>query len=104
MQYWLDLFTAKTWQEFLFNGGDVSGFRPNRWTTVQQIKPGDRLICYLTGISRFVGILEVTSKGFQDETPIWSRETFPSRVRVRTVIALNPDTGVPIVALKEQLT
>jgi hypothetical protein len=25
--YWLDLFTAKTWREFLDAGGEVSGFR-----------------------------------------------------------------------------
>jgi len=26
-KYWLDLFTGKTWEEFLRNGADVSGFR-----------------------------------------------------------------------------
>jgi hypothetical protein len=33
-------------------GGEVSGFRERRWKTVQQIKPGDYLLCCLTGISR----------------------------------------------------
>ena len=49
--YWLDLFTWKSWQEFLKAGGEVSGFRKNRWKTVQRIKPGDYLLCYLTGVS-----------------------------------------------------
>ena len=39
--YWLDLLTVKTWQEFLAAGGQVSGSREQRWTTVQQIHPGD---------------------------------------------------------------
>jgi hypothetical protein len=47
--YWLDLFTGVTWNEFKAAGGKVSGFRESRWTTVQKIKPGDYLLCYLTG-------------------------------------------------------
>ena len=64
--YWLDLFTGTTWREFLDAGGGVSGFRERRWNTVRQIKPGDYLICYLTGISRFIGMLEVRSKPYVD--------------------------------------
>jgi hypothetical protein len=56
--YWLDLFTGTTWQEFLDAGAGVSGFRERRWKTVQRIKPGDYLLCYLTGVSRFIGVLE----------------------------------------------
>lgn len=63
--YWLDLFTWTTWKEFLDAGGMVSGFRESRWKTVQKMKPGDYLLSYLTGISRFIGILEVTSPAFR---------------------------------------
>jgi hypothetical protein len=44
---WLDLFTGTTWKEFLAAGGEVSGFRERRWKTVQQMEPGDYLLCYL---------------------------------------------------------
>ena len=67
--YWLDLFTVETWKEFLDHGGDVTGFREKRWKTVQKIKHGDYLLCYLTGASRWVGLLEVTSEPVYDETP-----------------------------------
>jgi hypothetical protein len=50
--YWLDLFTAVTWQEFLEAGGKVSGFRESRWSTLQKVKLGDYFLCYVTGISR----------------------------------------------------
>jgi predicted RNA-binding protein len=102
--YWLDLFTGKTWQEFLEAGAKVSGFRERRWRTVQLIKPGDYLLCYLTGVSRFIGVLEVTSKPFKDTTPIWKDEVFPSRVQVRKVVSLTPETAVPIHHLKDRLT
>jgi len=59
--YWLDLFTGSTWQEFLDAGSEVSGFRERRRKTVQQIKKGGYLLCYLTGVSRWIGVLEVVS-------------------------------------------
>lgn len=102
--YWLDLFSGKTWQEFLEAGGKVSGFRSRRWRTVQQIKPGDYLLCYLTGVSRWVGILEVTSEPFKDSKPIWKDEDFPCRLEVKVLAALTPETAVPIFELKDQLS
>jgi hypothetical protein len=51
-RYWLDLFTGTTWNDFLDAGGVVSGFRETRWDTVRQLKAGDYLLCYLTGLSR----------------------------------------------------
>jgi len=102
--FWLDLFTGTTWQEFLDAGGGVSGFREGRWKTVQRIKPGDYLLCYLTGVSRFIGVLEVTSKPFKDTTPIWKDTIFPCRMQVKTVIALTPETAVPIHDLRDNLT
>ena len=102
--YWHDLFTGKTWDEFLGAGGKVSGFRESRWKTVQKIKPGDYMLCNLTGVSRFIGILEVTSAPFRDENPLWKDEVFPSRVKVKQVVRLTPETAVPVFELKGRLS
>jgi hypothetical protein len=102
--YWLDLFTGTTWKEFLDAGGTVSGFRESRWKTVQQIRPGDILLCYLTGISRWVGALEVVSEPFFDKQPIWDIEDFPCRINVKSVVALTPETGVPVFDLRDKLS
>jgi predicted RNA-binding protein len=100
----LDLFTGTTWEEFLAAGGEVSGFRERRWKTVQQMKLGDYLLCYLTGISRWIGVLEVVSEPFKDSAPIWKDEAFPARVRVRPVATLSPETAVPVFELRDELT
>src|SRR5690348_2572422 len=84
--YWLDLFTRRTWEEFLNAGAQISGFRESRWKSVQQLRPGDYLLCYIVGISRFIGVLEVTSEAFIDHAPIWDTDEFPCRVRVKTVV------------------
>lgn len=102
--YWLDLFTGVTWNEFLEAGATVSGFRERRWKTAQRIQPGDYLLCYLTGVSRFIAVLEVSSEPYWDETPIWEDELFPCRMKVEVVAALTPETAVPIFELKDELT
>ena len=98
--YWLDLFSWTTWQEFLEGGAKVSGFRDRRWKTVQAIRPGDFLLCYLTGISRFIGLLGVVSEPFRDTSKIWKDEDFPCRVKVKATIALTPETAVPVHELR----
>ena len=102
--YWLDLFTGTTWQEFIDAGAEVSGFRETRWSTVRKIKPGDYLLCYLTGVSRFIGILEVTSKPYKDNSLIWKVNEFPCRMKVKTTITLTPETAIPIHDLRDKLT
>jgi predicted RNA-binding protein len=102
--YWINLFTIETWEEFLNAGGSVTGFSESRWSTVQRIKPGDYLLCYLTKVSRFVGILEATTEPYQDKSPIWSKAIYPSRVGVQPIVTLTPETAVPITALRNELS
>jgi hypothetical protein len=102
--YWLDLFTPQTWNEFQKDGSSTSGFRESRWGGVQKIEIGDYFLCYLTGVSRWVGILEVISKAFKDERPIWKDEVFPSRVHVKPVALLTPETGVPVKEMRDVLS
>ena len=102
--YWLSIFNIKTWQQFLSFGGNTAGFSEVRWSVVQQLRQGDYLLCYLTGISRWVGILEVKSEAFIDKTPIWGRGVYPCRIEVRQVLTLTPETAVPVLDMKDQLT
>lgn len=103
--YWVVLFTGSTWQEFLTAGADIMGFRDTRWNYIQKIKPKDYLICYLTGVSRFISILEVQSEPYQDrKTRIWKDDIYPVRLKVRRVVTLTPETAVPVISLKDKLS
>jgi hypothetical protein len=68
------------------------------------MQPGDYLLCYLTGISRWIGLLEVGSTPFKDCSPIWADEDFPCRMRVSILIALTPETAVPVLGLQDRLS
>ena len=103
--YWLDLFTGTTWEEFLDAGAKVSGFREKKKNACQRIRPGDFLLCYCTGISRWIGLLEVTGPVYHDEeTQIWAQDPFPWRLPVKVRIQLKPENGVPVLNLSDRLS
>ena len=104
-KYWLDLFTGKTWEEFLKNGGEISGYKLRMRNIASKIHSGDYFLCYLTGLSRFVGVLEVMSDSFIDtEKRIWEDQQFPVRFKVKVVYALNAKTSIPIHGMKDNLS
>jgi hypothetical protein len=49
-------------------------------------------------------VLEVVSTPYRDDTVIWADEAFPARVKVKAVVALAPETAVPVQQLKDQLS
>ncbi len=93
MTYWLDLFTGQTWQEFQNHGAKVSGFRARMHNAVERMKPGDILMCYLTGVMRWVGALEVQGRS-DDKEVIWEFDKFPERLAVKPILLLSPEHGV----------
>lgn len=95
MDYWLDLFTGTTWEEFRKAGAKVSGFRYRRRSMVERIKPGDILLCYLTGVMRWVGALEVIGPS-KDKSSIWKDDEFPARLDVRPIMMIDPEKGLPM--------
>jgi hypothetical protein len=102
MTYWLDLFTGQTWQEFRDYGAAVSGFRKRMHNAVERIKPGDILLCYLTGVMRWVGALEVQGRS-ADRQKIWEFDEFPERLKVRPIVLLPPENGVPMQELEARV-
>ena len=61
MRYFLDLFTPETWSQFQAHGANISGFRPRQQKAADRVQPGDIFLCYLVRLSRWCGVLEVTS-------------------------------------------
>jgi EVE domain len=99
MTYWLDLFTPYTWTRFQDHGAGISGFRPRqRKTAFGRVKQGDIFLCYLVKLSRWCGVLEVSSDAFEDTTPIFADENdpFPIRFRVKPKIMLDFEHSIPI--------
>lgn len=98
MAYFIDLFSPETYEAFSRSDRAISGFRKRHAIAALRVKPGDKLVCYLTKLSRWVGLLEVIEGPFEDGSPIFYAENDPFviRFRVQPVIWLPVEKAVPI--------
>ena len=108
MNYWLNQFTVKTWQEFCRAGKTVTGF-PKKARTInasQHVKEGDIFLCYLVGIGRWVGALSVVGRVYSDSNNvIWEgEEKYSLRFSVEPIVILEPEYAVPMDEFKGRLT
>ncbi len=98
MAYFLDLFSPETYEAFSRSDCTISGFRLRQQNAANRVKIGDKFICYMTKLSRWIGILEVLSEWFKDDTPIFypTDDPFVIRFRVKPIAWLPKDKAVPI--------
>src|SRR3954452_4261130 len=101
-RYFIDLFTPETWEEAGARSYTVTGFSARRSNYAKQIKPGDVFLCYLTGRSRFIAALRVTSEMYTDTDPIWRSQVFPTRFRSEVIVAVPPEGGVHLREVQAQ--
>jgi len=99
VNYWIDLFTGTTWDEFKRAGANVSGFRKRMQNVCSKVNPGDIFLCYLTGVMRWVGALEVIGPS-NDKSKIWSDADFPVRFSVKPIVMMEAEFGVPMELLE----
>lgn len=98
MTYFLDLFSPETYEAFGRSDRTISGFRSRQEGIARRVSPGDKLVCYMTKLSRWVGILEVVDGPFRDAAPIFVEEDDPFVIRfhVKPSIWLKVEAAIPI--------
>jgi predicted RNA-binding protein len=98
MAYYINLFSPETYEAFTQSGQNISGFRERQKNAADRIEVGDKLICYMTKLSRWVGILEVESEYFQDDSPIFypTDDPFVIRFKVNPIAWLQKEKAIPI--------
>jgi predicted RNA-binding protein len=98
MAYYLNLFSPETYEAYKHSDQNVSGFRMRQENAAGRIKHGDKLLCYLTRLGRWFGVLEVQSGPFIDKKPIFYPEDDPFVLRfsVTPIVVLDVNKAVPI--------
>ncbi len=98
MAYYLDLFSPETYEAFSRSARDISGFRPRQESIANRIQVGDKFICYMTKLSRWVGILEVVSPYYKDDTSLFlaDNDPFIVRFKVKPLAWLDKERAIPI--------
>lgn len=88
-------------------GWKVQGIKSRRRPTAMQIRPGDKLVYYITEVVAFGGIVEVTSEAFEDHELIWTSkpgEDYPWRVEIAPEIVIEErERWVPADELRDAL-
>lgn len=98
MSFYLNLFSVETWKAFKKHGSSISGFSKHQRTQASKIPAGSIMLCYVVGLSRWVGALKIDSEAFEDTTPVFSTvdDKFIIRFQVTPLVSLEIENAIPI--------
>lgn len=98
MAYFTRLFTVDTYEAYLTSDRTVAGFQESQAAMASRLSSGDKLLGYVTGISRWTTVAEVIDGPFIDHTPIFLPESDPYvvRFRIRPSVCLQLPDSIPI--------
>src|SRR5208283_3062773 len=98
MAYYIDLFSLQTHEAFSRSDRSISGFNMSQKRRASGCKSGDKLVCYVTKVGRWAGILEILAGPFEDAKPIFylTNDPFTCRFKVKPVVWLLIERSIPI--------
>lgn len=105
--YWMLVSGANNFETSRERGFDIAGMKSRHGRKAAEVKPGDKVVFYLTGAMAFGGVAEVTGEAFYAEDPIWcsSREgeVYPHRFPIQIEAAVAAEDYVPAADLVERM-
>jgi predicted RNA-binding protein len=107
MADYLVVTSPENWQKTSDLGWSVLGLKSTRHNVAQSLHSGDRIVCYATGLKRFIGVIEVTGSCYEDHSPIWggkkAGEDYPFRYPIKPIVVVGNDRGLDATALAPEL-
>jgi hypothetical protein len=93
--YWIIVGSPENFAATRANGFTLQGLKSRHRKKAETMRPGDKLVWYITGLKAFAGFATVTTEYFEDHTPIWKSrdpkkdaEDYPWRVGIRPDLVL----------------
>ena len=101
MTYWIVVGSPDNYELARSRGFDMFGFKSTRRRESAEMRPGDKLVFYLTGVMKFGGIATVRSEVFEDHAPVFKSEKkpgedYPFRVRTEADLLLDRDQWLDV--------
>ena len=102
MQNWIVVGSPDNFELLRGRGFDLAAFKASRTKQAAEMRPGDRIVFYLTKVVQFGGIVEVTSQAFEDDSDIGLRsdskedERFPNRIHVKPHVIAAPGEEIDV--------
>jgi hypothetical protein len=108
--YWVIVGSPENFLRTAEHGFDVQGLKSRHRRKAERMKPGDKIVYYLTGRKAFGGIATIESEYFEDHERIWesgdpkkAAEDYPYRVRISPDIVLPIADAVPAEPIARQM-
>jgi predicted RNA-binding protein len=108
--YWIIVGSPDNFAKTKEHGFSVQGIKSRHRKKAERMRPGDKIIYYLTGLKSFAGIASITSEYFESHDRIWSSgdpkkeaEDYPFRVKIDPDLILEPDTYAPAEPIARQM-
>ena len=105
--YWMFVQTPENFEITKGMGFTLHGLKSRQRRQAQRMEPDDRVLFYVSGIRKWTATATVTSRYFEDRTPIWKShreaEDFPYRVKLSPSIVLDEKNYVDALVLGPRL-
>jgi len=108
--YWIVVGSPENFARTAERGFTVQGLKSRHRKKAERMKPGDKIIYYLTGRKAFAGIVTIESPYFESHEPIWKSgdpkkdgEDYPFRVTIAPDVILAIDVAIPAEPIARQM-
>lgn len=105
--HWMLVSCAENFELSRSRGFDVAAMKSRHAKKAADVRPGDKVIFYLTGVMAFGGVAEVTGESYYSEEPIWGSrkvgESYPHRFPIAVEYAADPGKYLPAADLVEHM-
>jgi predicted RNA-binding protein len=106
-QYWMIVSSLENYRKTQERGFAVQGIKTRHRRRAEMMKPGDRLLYYVTGRMVFTATCTLTAGVFEEHTHIWRAarrdEDYPWRVRIKPDAVLEDLEWLPAKELAYRL-
>ena len=90
--YWMLVSSLENFRLSRQHSFGVAGMKSRHRKKAERVRPGDRVLFYLTGVQAFGGIAEATSEYAEDHSPLWESkkkgEDYPFRFSIKPLVIL----------------
>lgn len=108
--YWIIVGSPENFARTAAHGFTVQGMKSRHRKKAERMKPGDKIVYYLTGLKAFAGVATVTSPYFESHERIWeskdekkAAEDYPFRVEIAPEVILGVDDALPAEPVARQM-
>ncbi len=109
--YWIVVGSPENFARTADHGFAVQGLKSRHRKKAERMRPGDKIVYYLTGHKAFGGIVTIESPYFESHERIWisgdprkDNEDYPFRVNIAPDLILPIDDAIPAEPVARQMT